>query len=122
VDKLTLAALEATLLGPQAPVLSILDVPVETLTQRAESILGRLDHAGIEAEVVPSRAAVGGGGAPGVELPSVALSLPKHYAVRLRAGRPVVVGRIEADRCLLDLRTVLPDQDEELVTAVTGGA
>jgi L-seryl-tRNA(Ser) seleniumtransferase len=122
VDKLTLAALEATLLGPTAPVAFTLDATLDTLAERAERILGRLDDTGVDAVVVPSRAAVGGGGAPGVELPSIALSLPEHYAARLRAGRPVVVGRIEADRCLLDLRTVLPEQDDELVAAVLGGS
>jgi L-seryl-tRNA(Ser) seleniumtransferase len=120
VDKLTLAALEATLLGPPSPISSTLDTSVESLTKRAKGISDRLRHAGIDAVVAQSRAAVGGGGAPGVELPSVALSLPKDYATRLRTGRTAVVGRIEADRCLLDLRTVLPDQDDELVAGVIG--
>jgi L-seryl-tRNA(Ser) seleniumtransferase len=120
VDKLTLAALEATLLGPPSPISSTLNTSVESLTKRAKGISDRLRHAGIDAVVAQSRAAVGGGGAPGVELPSVALSLPKDYATRLRTGRTAVVGRIEADRCLLDLRTVLPDQDDELVAGVIG--
>ena len=53
-------------------------------------------------------AAVGGGGAPGVELPSAAVSLPERYAARAARGNPAVVGRMEAGRCLLDLRTVRP--------------
>ena len=63
-------------------------------------------------------AAVGGGGAPGVELPSAAVSLPESYAAPLRAGTPAVVGRLENGRCLLDLRTVTPEDDAALVRAV----
>ena len=63
-------------------------------------------------------AAVGGGGAPDVQLPSAAVSLPESYAAALRAGSPPVVGRLEAGRCLLDLRTVAPEDDELLVAAV----
>ena len=55
-------------------------------------------------------AAVGGGGAPGVELPSAAVSLPESYAAPLRTGTPAVVGRVEGGRCLLDLRTVAPER------------
>ena len=61
-------------------------------------------------------AAVGGGGAPGVQLPSAAVSLPESYAAALRTGEPPVVGRLEGGRCLLDLRTV-PAEDDELLEA-----
>jgi L-seryl-tRNA(Ser) seleniumtransferase len=118
VDKLTLAALEATLLGPEPPVMSTLDASVEMLTDRATDILDRLRTAGVDAKVVRTSSAVGGGGAPGVSLPSVALSVAARYAAGLRAGHPAVVGRVERDRCLLDLRTVLPEQDGELAAAV----
>jgi L-seryl-tRNA(Ser) seleniumtransferase len=53
-----------------------------------------------------------------VELPSAAVSLPESYAAPLRTGTPAVVGRLEAGRCLLDLRTVAPEDDEALVGAV----
>jgi L-seryl-tRNA(Ser) seleniumtransferase len=53
-----------------------------------------------------------------VELPSAAVSLPEPYAARLRAGNLAVVGRLEAGRCLLDLRTVAPEDDDLLLTAV----
>jgi L-seryl-tRNA(Ser) seleniumtransferase len=53
-----------------------------------------------------------------VELPSAAISLPEPLAVPLRRGALPVVGRVEAGRLLLDLRSVLPEQDEPLVTAV----
>jgi L-seryl-tRNA(Ser) seleniumtransferase len=118
VDKLTMAALEATLLGPAPPVPAMLDTEMDELVRRADGVLRMLQYAGVEAAIVPATAAVGGGGAPGVELPSVALSLPERYAVPLRTGRPPVVGRLEHGRCLLDLRTVAPDQDDELISAV----
>ena len=80
---------------------------------------------GLDARVVASQAAVGGGGAPGVLLPSAALSLPADLAVPLRCGAPVsrgevpaVVGRLDAGRLLLDLRSVAPEDDARLVDAI----
>jgi L-seryl-tRNA(Ser) seleniumtransferase len=72
--------------------------------------------------VVPARAAVGGGGAPGVELPSAAVSLPEALGVLVRRGEPAVVGRLEGGRLLLDLRSVPPEADSPLVAAVLAGA
>jgi len=114
VDKLTLAALEATLTGPPPPVAQALSVDVESLRVRA----GRLASLLPDAKAVDCTAAVGGGGAPDVELPSAAVSLPEAYAAPLRVGNPSVVGRLENGRCLLDLRTVAPEDDGELVEAV----
>ncbi|MER6872748.1 L-seryl-tRNA(Sec) selenium transferase, partial [Amycolatopsis sp. NPDC000673] len=68
---------------------------------------------------VDSTAVVGGGGAPGVELPSAAVALPARYAEALRLGEPAVVGRIVRDRCLLDLRTVSPADDAAVREAVS---
>ena len=117
VDKLTLAALEATLTGPPSPVAEALGADVAQLRARAESLAAALSQSS-GADAVDCFAAVGGGGAPGVRLPSAAVSLPESYAVALRAGSPPVVGRLEAGRCLLDLRTVAPEDDELLVAAV----
>ncbi|WP_156686431.1 L-seryl-tRNA(Sec) selenium transferase [Mycobacterium sp. Marseille-P9652] len=114
VDKLTLAALEATLTGPPPPVAQALVADVAGLRARAETLAAQLP----DATAVVCVAAVGGGGAPGVRLPSAAVSLPAAYAAALRAGDPPVVGRLEAGRCLLDLRTVPPEDDELLVQAV----
>ncbi|MFI5606955.1 L-seryl-tRNA(Sec) selenium transferase [Amycolatopsis sp. NPDC051903] len=118
VDKLTLAALEATVRGPRPPVQAALRAALPELRRRAEELTAALRSAGIDAEVVDSTAAVGGGGAPGVELPSVAVALPARYAEALRAGQPPVVGRVGRDRCLLDLRTVVPADDAKLAEAV----
>ncbi|GAA2573220.1 L-seryl-tRNA(Sec) selenium transferase [Pseudonocardia hydrocarbonoxydans] len=117
VDKLTLAAFEATLRGPVPPTRAALDADPATLRARARAVLARLP--GIDAAVVDSVSTVGGGGAPGVTLPSAAVSLPEPYAAALRAGRPAVLGRLEHGRCLLDLRAVPPSSDDTLVEAIT---
>jgi L-seryl-tRNA(Ser) seleniumtransferase len=125
VDKLTLAALEATLAGPPAPVTQALTATVTSLRERAEGLAARLAGAGVDCRAVPSDAAAGGGGAPGVSLPSAALSLPEKLTPDLRSGPavrrgdvPAVVGRIERGRLLLDLRAVPPAEDERLAAAV----
>ncbi|MGW2121585.1 L-seryl-tRNA(Sec) selenium transferase [Streptomyces sp. NPDC001758] len=118
VDKLTLAALEATLTGPGTPTGEALDAAPEGLTRRAERLAALLDAEGVDVRAVPSGATVGGGGAPGVTLPSAALALPERYAEVLRTGTDPVVGRLESGRCLLDLRAVPPADDERLADAV----
>ncbi|MFD8614991.1 L-seryl-tRNA(Sec) selenium transferase [Streptomyces sp. NPDC059631] len=118
VDKLTLAALEATLTGPATPTETALTADAGELTRRAERLAAALRGTGVDVRAVACAAAVGGGGAPGVVLPSAALSLPEPYAAALRAGPRPVVGRVEAGRCLLDLRAVPPEDDEPLAEAV----
>ncbi|KAB8165903.1 L-seryl-tRNA(Sec) selenium transferase [Streptomyces sp. 3MP-14] len=118
VDKLTLAALEATLLGPQPPVQQGLLAGPAKLAARADALAKELTARGVAAEPVPSEARVGGGGAPGVALPSAAVALPAGLAAPLRAGRPAVVGRVHGDRLLLDLRTVPEEDDATLLGAV----
>ncbi len=125
VDKLTLAALEATLAGPAPPVARALAADPAAVSHRAERAVVLLRDAGIDARVAATSAAVGGGGAPGVPLPSAAISLPESFVVRLRDGDPVrrgehsaVVGRLEAGRLLLDLRAVPPELDEPLTAAI----
>jgi L-seryl-tRNA(Ser) seleniumtransferase len=129
VDKLTIAALEATLAGPQVPVARALTAPAGLLADRAQRLSGVLAAAGIDSRPVPSIAAVGGGGAPGVGIPSAAVSLPAGLAPRLRAGEavwrdglPAVIGRIESGRLLLDLSAVPPADDEQLAAAVIAAA
>jgi L-seryl-tRNA(Ser) seleniumtransferase len=118
VDKITLAALEATLRGPLPPVRTMLEASVESVRRRANTVGEQLAAAGINVSVEASQATVGGGGAPGVELPSVALALPPVYARLLREGRPAVLGRLDRGRCLLDLRSLLPADDAALADAV----
>jgi L-seryl-tRNA(Ser) seleniumtransferase len=125
VDKVTLAALEATLNGPLPPVTQAMTATESSLRSRAEALAGRLALAGVDCRAVPAAAAVGGGGGPGVTLPSTALSLPERLTSGLRSGaavrrgdRPAVVGRVEGGRLLLDLRAVAPADDERLAEAV----
>src|SRR4051794_2799083 len=113
VDKTTLAALEATLTGPETPVWQAIRGDVGLLRSRCERLA-----AAVGGDVVPSDGAVGGGGAPGVVLPGWAVALPVSYAERLRLGDPCIVGRVERDRCLLDLRCVPADDDDRIRDAV----
>jgi L-seryl-tRNA(Ser) seleniumtransferase len=140
VDKLTLAGLEATLTGPVPPVASALAADPASVFIRAERAVVLLTKEGLDARVVATRAAVGGGGAPGVELASAAVSLPESFAVPLRTGTgtgtgtgfsggtpsggvvSAVVGRLEAGRLLLDLRSVPPADDHPLVQAILAAA
>ena len=129
VDKLTLAALEATLAGPVPPVRLALEATPESIERRASELAKRLQEAGIDCQVVPADSVVGGGGGPGVRLPSSALSLSESHATDLRSGpgigrgeRPAVVGRIEGGRLLLNLRSVPPGDDDRLAAAVLAAA
>ncbi|MCZ2804703.1 L-seryl-tRNA(Sec) selenium transferase [Modestobacter sp. VKM Ac-2983] len=122
VDKTTLAALEATLRGPVPPVREMLDADLDGLQARAAAVAAALQARGIEAVAVPSTARVGGGGAPEFELPSAAVALDPRFAEPLRRGEPPVVGHLDGDRTLLDLRSLLPADDERLIAAVTGVA
>ncbi|MGH3775119.1 MAG: L-seryl-tRNA(Sec) selenium transferase [Pseudonocardiaceae bacterium] len=118
VDKLTLAALEATLRGPVTPTAQALAADPGSLHRRAVAIAAALTAHGVDATAVASQATVGGGGAPGVVLDSAAVSLPEGLAGRLRLGTPAVLGRIERGRCLLDLRALPADQDTAVRDAV----
>ncbi|MFG3578186.1 L-seryl-tRNA(Sec) selenium transferase [Micromonospora chersina] len=118
VDKLTLAALAATLHAPTTPTREALHAEPGALRARTERLRDRLGEDGCKAEVVPSAAVVGGGGAPGVELDSWALSLPERYAEPLRTGAPPILGRVLHGRLLLDLRCVPADADPDVRAAI----
>ncbi len=124
-DKLTLAALEATLTGGPTPVARSLHADPECLRERAERLAGGLTGPARAEEVqtprftvVPHDGRVGGGGAPGVPLPGWAVRLPEAAAPLLRAGTPAVLPRVHDGACLVDLRCVPEDQDETLAAAV----
>jgi L-seryl-tRNA(Ser) seleniumtransferase len=131
VDKLTLAAVEASVQGPATPTRRYLHADPDQLRRRCErvaaALLAGLDGAGRalgpgSIEVVPSAGAVGGGGAPGLELPGWAVALPECYAEALRATEPAVIGRLERGRCLLDLRCVEEAEEADLIAAVGSAA
>jgi L-seryl-tRNA(Ser) seleniumtransferase len=126
VDKLTIAALEATLAlyrDPatalrEIPVLAMLGLSVAALRPRADALRARIGVAAVVADVESS---VGGGAFPDARVPSVALAFARgaeRLEEKLRLGDPAVVGRIADGTLLLDLRTVQPDEDDGLVEAV----
>lgn len=129
IDKLTLAALEATLrlyLEPERalreiPVLAMLTTSVDDIESRAQGLAGSLRESGIDAMVVNSSASVGGGAFPTVEIPSFAVALNYNAdsaEKRLRLGEPPVIGRIAEGRLILDLRSVVPRDDGALGAAI----
>ena len=118
VDKTTLAALEATLRGPLPPVQEMLAADLAGLLRRAGALAERLAAAGLDAAAVEAPARVGGGGAPEHPLPSAAVSLPASFAAPLRRATPPVVGYVEDDRTLLNLRSVPAAADDALAAAV----
>lgn len=113
VDKLTLAGLEATLSGPKTPIAQCLHADPEVLRTRAAAIADAVDGAVVETEAV-----VGGGGAPGLTLPSFAVAIDAAFAQTLRTGNPAVLGRIRDKQLLLDLRTMAPSHDSLVVGAI----
>ncbi len=133
VDKMTLAALEATLSAYrrntatlEIPVWRMIAAPPDTLHKRAEQWAARLQKAGIPATVEKSASAVGGGSLPGETLPTWAVVLRPRNATRmaamLRAWEPPIIARVEEDAVWLDPRTVLPEQDEALLEGVLHAA
>ncbi|MEO9247935.1 L-seryl-tRNA(Sec) selenium transferase [Citricoccus nitrophenolicus] len=112
-DKLTLAALEATLAGGPTPVSRALHADPARLHERAERL-----GAAVGAPVVPHEGRVGGGGAPGVPLAGWAVSLPEDLALLLRTGRPAVLPRVHDGACLVDLRCIPEPDDGRLAEAV----
>jgi L-seryl-tRNA(Ser) seleniumtransferase len=128
VDKITYAALEATLIEYAAGRAAV-SVPVQRmLRMTADEIRARADALGAairamdgwRAEIGPGLSAVGGGSAPGIELPTWLVAIernglsPDALEQQLRSRTPPVIARIEKDRVLLDLRTVFPAQDAQL--------
>ena len=129
VDKLTLAALEATLQAyadgtelQEIPVLSMLARKPEDLRRSADDLCASLRNLGAAAQVVPAESPVGGGSVPTQTLPSFAVAVtPADSAAALEARlrqrpRPIIV-RIAHDRCLLDMRTLFPADHDEIVAA-----
>ena len=140
-DKLILAALEATVdiylrhsTGhtnandaeghPAIPLLSMLHISNDELRMRAGKIIAALDGMPLKAEIGKGRAQIGGGALPRSIVRSTTLDvshnslLPQELAARLRSHTPPIVGYIERGQLKIDLRTVFPDQDAEIVEAL----
>jgi L-seryl-tRNA(Ser) seleniumtransferase len=125
VDKLTLAALEATLTLYRDPATAVRDIPaltmliapVERIRERARVAAQRI----ASAEVIESQATVGGGAFPTARIPSAALAIAGDAGTvehRLRTGDPAVIGRIANGRCVLDLRSVPESDDAAFIETV----
>jgi len=133
VDKMTVAALEATLrvysdpilAEREIPVLSMLSMTEQALLARAQSLVDMIKKRGGNAEIVPAKSAAGGGAVPGLELDSYAISPPAGYdpakaELSLRALDIPIIGRIEKDRFLLDVRTISDGDLDYVAKAVAG--
>ena len=126
VDKLTYAALEATLLAyvkrdhGAVPALRMMQLSKDEISARAENLVSKFDSTQIQAELIDGESLIGGGSAPSAVLPTrlIAVSANKiganEIAARLRHAELAIIARVEDGRVLLDLRTVLPAQDEVL--------
>jgi len=125
VDKLTYAALEATLLAyvkrdyAAIPVLGMMEISKAEVARRAEALVAKLGGA-LTAELIDGESLLGGGSAPSAVLPTSLIALTcqglsaDQVATRLRRSDPPVIARVEDGRVLLDLRTVFPEQDQAL--------
>ncbi len=131
IDKLDLAALTATLQAyargaalTEVPVWRMISAGVAALDERA--LRWREEIGGEGLRVVEAETAVGGGSLPGGTLPTRALAIEPSRAnadamaqrLRISGTHPAIIGRIDEDRLLLDPRTVLPEEDDELISAV----
>jgi len=131
VDKTTLAGLQTTLqhyaegkATNEVPVWRMMSLSLDDLRTRAEALCKVLQERcpRVRASVLEGRSAVGGGSLPGETLPTVlvALDVPSSetFGLRLRSGHPPVIGRIENDRFILDIRTVLEEEEDVLLRSV----
>lgn len=133
VDKMTLAALEATLrlyLDPEKaleaiPHFRMLETPLAVLHERAYLLARYLGNVpGLSVHVADTKAYVGGGTLPNQAISSVALALRAEHlsendlAHRLRMGEPAIMGRVENGQVLLDLRTIPSENDQAMLNMV----
>jgi L-seryl-tRNA(Ser) seleniumtransferase len=130
VDKLTLAALEATLLAyvkhdhNAIPTLKMMRLTKDDIGKRAESLAAHVHSPKLQIEITDGESVIGGGAAPSSVLPTRLLSAScdglsaDELAARLRASNPPIIARVEQGRVLLDLRTVFDDQDSLVLAAL----
>jgi L-seryl-tRNA(Ser) seleniumtransferase len=130
VDKLTYAALEATLLEyvkrahDAIPTLKMMRLTQEEIGKRTEALATRVRRSRMRVEVVDGESVIGGGAAPSASLPTRLLALScdglsaNELAARLRASDPPIIARVEEERVLLDLRTVFSEQDALIAAAL----
>jgi L-seryl-tRNA(Ser) seleniumtransferase len=130
VDKLTYAALEATLLAymkqdhDSIPVLRMMRISKEDTARRAEVLVAAHNSRKLKLELIVGESVIGGGAAPSAVLPTSLIALTHaelsagQLCDRLRTNDPPIVARVEDGRVLLDLRTVFPPQDAIVAAAI----
>jgi L-seryl-tRNA(Ser) seleniumtransferase len=130
VDKLTYAALEATLLAyvkgehDAIPALRMMHLSKEEIGRRAEAVAEKINPSQLSLEVIDGESVIGGGAAPSAVLPTRLLAIAceglsaDELSSSLRVADPPIIARVEDGRVLLDLRTVFPEQDEAIVKAL----
>ena len=131
VDKLTYAALEATLLAyvkrdyNSIPALKVISMPKNEVTGRAEELISQLNSRELQTGLTDGESLVGGGSAPSAFLPTTLIAITHQklsadeLASRLRASDPPIIARVDQGRVLLDLRTVFPEQDRQVLDALS---
>jgi L-seryl-tRNA(Ser) seleniumtransferase len=129
-DKLTYAALEATLLAYMKgehvaiPALRMMHLSKEEIGKRAEAVMKKLQSPGLSVEMWDGESVIGGGAAPSATLPTRLLAITcqglsaDELSARLRTSDVPIVARVEEGCVLLDLRTVFPDQDEVVTSSL----
>jgi len=130
VDKLTYAALEATLLAyvrhdhDAIPALRMMRLTKEEIGQRAEALVKQIASTKLKVEIIDGESILGGGAAPSSVLQTRVLALAceglsaDELAKRLRVSDPPIIVRVEDGQVLLDLRTVFPEQDASVIAAL----
>ena len=131
VDKLIYAALEATLLAyirrdyDAIPVLRMMRLTKEEVGQRAQAVAKKIASSKLKTEIVDGESLLGGGAAPSSILPTRLLAVTcetlsaDELSARLRASEPPVIARVDEGRVMLDLRTVFPEQDAAIASALS---
>jgi len=127
VDKLTYAALEATLLAyvkgdhDAIPALRMMRLSKDEIGRRAHAVAERIKTSKVSVEVIEGESVIGGGAAPSAVLPTRLLAIAceglsaDELSSSLRTADPPIITRVEDGRVLLDLRTVFPEQDQAIV-------
>jgi L-seryl-tRNA(Ser) seleniumtransferase len=131
VDKLTYAALEATLLSyvtqeyDAIPTLRMMLLRKDEIGLRAKTIADKIRSSRIAVDVIDGDSIIGGGAAPSAVLPTFLLAIncsgfnADELAFRLRKSDPAIISRVQDGRVMIDLRTVFPEEDAFILEAMT---
>jgi L-seryl-tRNA(Ser) seleniumtransferase len=130
IDKITVAALSATLrhyLQAEAiekiPVWQMITADLKDIGSRAQAVVAKLKEAGITASIVDGSSMVGGGSLPDQSIPTRIVAIKPPYSLvdfahRLRLATPPLLGRVENEQYLIDMRTVVPSMDAVLIEVI----